>query len=59
MSTVQDMEILEKVDWEVLIVDEARRPRPQKAFRAFCQLSSVFRLLLLSETLKVGFLPKT
>jgi hypothetical protein len=53
------MEILEKVDWEVLIVDEARRPRPQKAFRAFCQLSSVFRLLLLSETLKVGFLPKT
>jgi hypothetical protein len=59
MSTVQDMEVLEKVDWEVLIVDEARRPRPQKVFRAFCQLSSVFRLLLLSETLKVGFLPKT
>jgi chromodomain-helicase-DNA-binding protein 3 len=49
-----DMEVLEKVDWEVLIVDEARRPRPQKVFRAFCQLSSVFRLLLLSETLKMN-----
>ncbi|CAK9235246.1 unnamed protein product [Sphagnum troendelagicum] len=49
-----DMEVLEKVDWEVLIVDEARRPRPQKAFRAFCQLSSVFRLLLLSESLKMN-----
>lgn len=51
------MDHLKKVEWEVLIVDEGRTQRVQKScqkfYRIFSQIRSVFRLLLLSEPLKV------
>jgi hypothetical protein len=54
------MDHLKKVDWEALIIDEGRRQRPQKShqksYRPFSQIKSTFRLLLLSEPLKVRVL---
>lgn len=51
------MDHWKKVEWEVLVIDDGRSQRPQKSwqksYRSFSQINSIFRLLLLSEPLKV------
>jgi hypothetical protein len=46
---MQDMEILKMFHWEVLVVSELK-----SYYRPFSQIKAEFRLLLLSEPLKVG-----
>jgi len=46
---MQDMEILKMLHWEVLVVSELK-----SYYRPFSQIKAEFRLLLLSEPLKVG-----